>query len=266
MNLHRLFGPALLVAWLVVGGLPEIYTAQNEPAQTVRTLVIKDNQVLIDGRKIDSGDLPTSLRLDSVTVTYSFVGIDEPVVHLRNHFFVVKPNRLELIPGDFDVADRRLRGKATTTGELRGAQGWIVDADKGEYYSFQGERLEAKEAVPKLLNEANTLYLDGLQYRNQSLFSRLSREMELENEASRLAAAVRAANDATERKAQTELLRAKLDEIFEFKQENRRAEILQFERELDKLRERLEKREMQKQRLINRRVEILTGEATLEQP
>ncbi|HEY5564829.1 MAG TPA: hypothetical protein VIL33_04515 [Rhodothermia bacterium] len=266
MNLQRLFGPALLAAWLVIGGLPESSSAQNQPAQAVRTLVIKDNQILIDGRQIDTSDLPKSLQLDSMSVSYSFIGIDEPVVHLRNHFFAVRPNRLELIPGEYEISGRRLKDGKMDHRDMNAAQGWIVDADKGQYYSFQGERLEVNEAVPKLLNEANTLYLDGLQYHNQPLFSRLSRETELESEAARLAGQVRAAKTETDRKAKTGLLVAKLNEIFEFKQDNRRAEIAQFERELERLRERVERREAQKQLLINRRLELLTEGEHRNQP
>ena len=259
MNRMRFVGPTLVAACLSFGGSPATLIAQNEPTQAVRTLVIKNNQVLIDGREVDASELPKSLRLDSISVSYSFIGVDDPVVNLENQFFAVRPNRLEMIPGSFGVDAVGMMDKKPKSSlqDLSGAQGWIVDADNGEYYSFQGERLEANEAVPKLLNEANNLYLSGLQYRNQSLFSRLSKESTLEDEAAQLANKVRSAKSKTERDTQKKLLAEKLSEIFEFKQENRRAEIAQFERELAQLRERLERREVQKQRLIDHRLRLL---------
>jgi len=259
MNRMRFVGPAIVAACLSFGGLPVTLIAQNEPAQAVRTLVIKNNQVFIDGQEVDASELPKSLRLDSISVSYSFIGVDDPVVNLENHFFAVRPNRLEMIPGSYGVDARGLMSKKAKSPvqDLSDAQGWIVDADNGEYYSFQGERLEANEAVPKLLNEANNLYLSGLQYRNQSLFSRLSKESALEDEATQLANKARSAKNETEREIQKKLLAEKLSEIFEFKQENRRAEIAQFERELAQLRERLERREVLKERLINHRLQLL---------
>lgn len=263
MNRLRFVRPALVAACLFLAGLPAALIAQKEPAQAVRTLVIKNNQVFIDGRKVDETELPKSLRLDSVSLSYSFIGVDDPVVNLRNHFFVVLPNRLEMIPGNFRADRTSPLEKKAPVQDLSDAQGWIVDADNGEYYTFQGERLEANEAVPKLLNEANNLYLSGLQYRNQSLFSRLSKESELEDEAAQLANKVRSAKNDMERETQKRLLAEKLGEIFEFKQENRRAEIAQFERELAHLRERLERREVQKDRLINHRLQLLLRENKL---
>lgn len=252
--------PILLAAWMLPGGFVSTAIAQDDPVQAVRTLVIKNNQVLIDGRQVDASELTNSIRLDSVSVSYSFIGIDEPVVNLQNQFFAVRPNRLELIPSEYMAAGKRKMSARVQSPDLRDAKGWIVDADKGEYYSFQGERLEANEAVTKLLNEANNLYLDGLQRRNQSLFSRLSRERLLEHEAARLVEQVKTSSEAADRTAKRAQLVAKLDEIFELKQENRRAEIAQFEKELARLRKRLERRQEQKDRLIDRRVQLLTQE------
>ena len=266
MNRLGLALAVVLVTCSMMGGLPLSASAQNQPNQAVRTLVIKDNRVLIDGRAIDRQELPETLRLDSLSVSYSFIGIDQPVVNLKNHFFAVRPDRLELIPGQYDFHKIRMTGKDLLQQKLDDPQGWIVDSDRGEYYSFQGERLEANEAVPKLLNEANNLYLSGLQDRNQSLYSRLSKEGMLESEAAQLAIRVRAAQSEAERSANVEQLTAKLNEIFEFKQANRRAEIAQFERELARLRDRLERREAQKQRLINRRLELLLKGTPEDQP
>ena len=259
MRRYHLFGLMTLLAALAVLPGPTISYAQEEKAQTVRSLVIKDNQVMIDGNVVDRGDIPGAIELDSVSVSYSFIGIDDPVVNLNNHFFAVRSNRLELIPaefrtGEYGQADNYPKGDRTTT-----AEGFIVDSKNNEYYSFQGERLKVKDAVPRLLNEANNLYLDGLQQMNQSLFSRLAKERVLELEAARLAERARHAADKNQQALDAEALRAKLAEIFELKQSNRRAEIAQFERQLDALRDRVERREALKAQLIKQRLDLLIG-------
>ena len=140
----------------------------------------------------------------------------------------------------------------------RQGRGWIVDSDRGEYYTFQGERLETKEAVPRLLSEANALYLENLQKQNHLLFSKLSSERELEIEAEHLAVAARRAQSKEDWEKHRQDLTEKLTVIFELKQQNRRDEIAQFEAELQQLRRRVEKRDELKQQIIEERVARLT--------
>lgn len=247
----------LLIPLLVVAG-PLDLKAQDG-AQMVRTLVIKDNKVLIDGKPVDSEALPRTVDLSDLTVSYSFVGVDVPVVTIGKQFFAVRENRLEPIESRDEyrpVEEQRKRLKQKS----QNSKGWIVDFDRGEYYTFQGERLEVDEAVPRLLQDANTLYLDELQKENEQLFSRLARERELEKQAALLATAARRARAKEERSEHVSELTQKLEEIFELKQQNRLDEIDRFESELEALKRRVEKREELKEEIIRSRVERLTRE------
>jgi hypothetical protein len=224
----------------------------------VRTLVIKDSQVLIDGRHVEASRIPDGIPPDGLTLSYSFVGVDLPVVTIGEQLFAVHADRLE--PLDAAIDERIPKTRSDQRRKLEPANGWIVDFDRGEYYTFEGERLEAEDAVPRLLSQANALYLDELQHQNWRLFARLSKERELEREAESLARSVRTASTPEERAQRTRLLADKLDEAFELKQQNRRDEIAQFEAELEELKRRVDRRQDLKPDIIEDRLRRLTGE------
>jgi hypothetical protein len=250
----------LLIPFSVVT-FPIHLEAQNEneaQTQMVRTLVIKNNEVLIDGQPVATDQLADKVDLSGLTVSYSFVGVDIPVVTIGDQLFAVSANRLEPIESR-EQYDEVLAQPRQFQQNQKDSKGWIVDFDRGEYYTFQGERLEVEEAVPRLLHDANTLYLEDLQKENQRLFSRLEHERDLENQAEYLALAARRAQTEAERSEHVEALTRKLEEIFELKQQNRLAEIEQFEAELNNLKKRVEKREKLKEQIIQSRITRLTG-------
>jgi hypothetical protein len=259
MNHRNNGSTAFLLALLfpaVLACLPLRVEAQDE-AQMVRTLVIKDNRVFIDGRELEASKVPAGVEVKGLTLSYSFIGVDMPVVTLGSDLYAVRADHLQrLEPNDqkqvLSTSERRRR-------ELDASNGWIVDFDRGQYYTFQGERLEAEEAVPRLLNEANALYLEDLQKQNKRLFARLSREQELERQAEILASVIRSADPSEDHSLQVEALTGMLEEIFELKQQNRRDEIAQFETELDDLKQRVESRQALKDEIIERRLNRLTG-------
>ncbi len=246
-----------LILVLVAGAPPEL-DAQDDDIQMVRTLVIKNKQVLIDGRVINTDELPSAESLEGISISYSFIGVEMPVVTIGEQLYIVRENRLETIQSKSQYRDVVARQESRN--KARNAKGWIVDYGRGEYYNFQGERLETKEAVPRLLNEANALYLDNLQTQNRQLFTRLTRERVLEHQADYLALAARRAETREERTRHGEALKTKLEEIFELKQQNRLAEIAQFEAELDQLKKRLERREAIKARIVEKRAARLIGQ------
>jgi hypothetical protein len=251
-----------LVAAILIAGSPPALEAQND-VQMVRTLVIKDNQVLIDGQPVSSDQLPLNVDLDGLSVTYSFIGVQSPVVTIGDQLYAVEKDHLQPIESRAEYQSfvtQQQRQTQNENNEAQDARGWIVDSKRGEYYNFQGERLEADEAVPRILSEANTLYLEDLQKQNQVLYSRLSHEQELERQAEYLARAARLADSSDEQQKHREALRQKLDEIFELKQQNRRDEIAQFEQELEQLKQRVERRAQLKDEIIERRVQRLVGE------
>jgi len=247
--------PLLLPVLITVSPL---HVAAQEHIQMVRTLVIRDNQVLIDGREVARNHMPANLALDGISFSYSFIGVEMPVVTIGDQLFAIQKDRLQSIESR-DQYRAVLSHQKSMERAVRQAKGWIVDSDRGEYYTFQGERLEANEAVPRLLSEANALYLEDLQKQNISLFAKLSSERELELEAEFLSIAARQARSKEDRDKHVRDLKEKLNVIFELKQQNRRDEITQFKAQLEQLRHRVERRDELKQKIIKDRVARLTG-------
>ncbi len=116
------------------------------------------------------------------------------------------------------------------------------------------EAAMAAEALPQVEVQH---YLDGIQRNDRELYDLLLQEREMEQETIRLSREIRALAEGPERKERTEELRARLDQIFELKQTNRRREIEQFEHRLAELQERLEEREKLRDDIIENRIREL---------
>ena len=98
----------------------------------------------------------------------------------------------------------------------------------------------------------------------QPLRRHLLREQELDAESHRIARELR---NATSDQLRAELeadLRSHLEEVFELRQENRRAEIKELEGRLEELRDRLERREELRERIIEERLEFLKRESVFD--
>jgi hypothetical protein len=251
---------SLLVLVLITAAPFTVEAQENTPM--VRTLVIKNNRVLLDGNEIEQSNLGADGSLEGISVSYSFIGIENPVVTIDGQLYVIEKDKLRAVESrdKNQLVFQKEKRQVPNELQAREAQGWIVDSDRGEYYTFQGERLRSDEAVPRLLNQANALYLEDLQKQNMALFSRLSRERELEVQAEYLVIATRRAQSSEERKERRLALTTKLTEIFELKQQNRKAEIAKFEADLEILRRRVDNREAIKQQIIEERVLRLTGQ------
>lgn len=112
----------------------------------------------------------------------------------------------------------------------------------------------AAEALPQI--EVRH-YLEGIQRKDRELYERLVDEREMESESIRLSREIRATENEQERAERTTELRAKLDEIFELKQANRRREIEQFENRLNDLQKKLQERERLREQIIDGRLRQL---------
>jgi hypothetical protein len=97
-------------------------------------------------------------------------------------------------------------------------------------------------------------YLFDVQRRDNTLYQQLRNEQHMELETHQLAARIRALQEGAERTALMKELEARLNEIFDLKQRNRRQEIEQLEARLEELYRRLEEREDMRQRVIERRI------------
>jgi hypothetical protein len=250
--------PVLLLAMLVTGSA----FAQPDLTRQVRSLVIKDNQVLIDGKLVQQTDLPENLELgDDVQVSYSFVGMDIPVVTIGPNLFAMERDRLVFVGPASQIPKWEFRRKRL---DKKDARGFIIDSEQGQYFTFEGELLAPKEAVPRLLEEAENLYLQGLQERDQGLFSQLARERSMDLDVRDLVREIRSTTDVSDRKELTEQLRTRLEEIFELKQANRRAEIEDMETRLKKLQSHVAQRQKQRDLIIEQRINELLGEHSMQ--
>lgn len=118
------------------------------------------------------------------------------------------------------------------------------------------ETARAAEAMPRLQVQG---YLKSIQNKNEKLFQRLVDEREMEREALRLAAQIRNEERADEREERIDLLRERLHEAFDLKQQNRRHEIEALEDRLEDLQETLEERERMREDIVDRRLRELLG-------
>ncbi len=107
-------------------------------------------------------------------------------------------------------------------------------------------------------------YLRGVQDTDKTLFDRLVREQRMEREAAIMARKFAAMEKGEARRDSVDVLRARLTEIFELKQENRRREVEQLEEKLQELREAIVERERFRNQIVDRRLQELLGNSTLD--
>lgn len=237
--MHRSLICAFLLALI---GMPVL-------AQPTHTLDIRDEQVTVNGRTVPADELPPSLDLHGVTAQFSFTGASQPVVELNGRLYA--------------IADGTLREVERPAPEADGISVFFRD-------DLPSSAAPARSAPPPMSRTAHRAaqqemrqYLDAIQVQNQELYERLVREWQLEREVQGLAAEIQS---LPEREARQHLgqLRNRLEEVFELKQTNRRREIEQLERQLDALRERVQRREELRQQLIDQRLHDLTGYGTAQ--
>jgi hypothetical protein len=116
---------------------------------------------------------------------------------------------------------------------------------------------EAAERVERLVDEA--VELSQLRHENPEQFARHRQFRQAENQAAMLAARAREARGAEREQAMAEL-RQTLQRAFELKQQNLAREVETMNRHLAELRSLLEKRQANRDAIINRRAYQLVGE------
>ncbi len=120
------------------------------------------------------------------------------------------------------------------------------------------------EGMVSRLQEATRMlefsgYLENVQNASDELYELLQHEWRKEVEVAEMARRIRALDNGAERDEAIEELRAKLEEIFLMKQENRRMEIQHLEMELERMEGRLKERSRAMDRLIDARLDELLG-------
>lgn len=259
------------LAWMLIA-VCWVGAATNAWAQASHTLAIQDGVVYLDGEVVPADALPPELDLEGVTAQLTYAGEATPVLEIGGFYFTVAEGTLQRVDPDapgvtvfFRDAPLR-RAPATLSAFAPGREPFVrsgrpLDEVQGVDQQVARARQEAEAAVqvaqkmPRLEVER---YLAAVQQQNEALYQRLLREAQLEAEVQALAAEIRGL-PREEAVQQVQQLRARLQEIFTIKQQNRQVEIEQLNRQLEALQEQLDRREAARDRLVERRLQELTG-------
>ncbi|MFB6230815.1 MAG: hypothetical protein ABEL04_06630 [Salinibacter sp.] len=207
-------------------------------AQQTRTLDIQNGTVYVNGRPLSDDQLPDSLNLKGVNAHYRFLGIQHPVVDINGRLFAVKNG---LTP--------------VTEEEVQDKHASVILRDETARVSSQKA---SSQGAPSRSTAAHRQYLDAVQKSSRTLYKRLMRERQMEEDARELARTIRLLPEGPERQARIDTLRALLGKIFELKQKNRRREIERLQRQIQELENSIRKRERMRQLMIDRRLRQLT--------
>ncbi|NNE69627.1 MAG: hypothetical protein HKN29_04600 [Rhodothermales bacterium] len=285
--MNRLF--ALALALVMALGVTTTATAQSH---TVR---IEDGQIFVDGTLQPADTLPQDLDLEGLSASLSFSGGTH--FRLGEQSFFVEDGRLVAAePQDddfvvfvgkqsprgarlqfraapangFEFFGNRKADDATSPvrvyyeildGQLAAMQDLHTEFDRTRsvglaerMYQESAETAEMVKAFPRIELQS---YLEDLQGRNEGLYDGIVKEHLMEMETRRLASQIVSTSDPDRRQALRDQLAERLGEIFELKQENRRAEIEQLDDRLRELRSLMDAREKRKAQLIESRIEEL---------
>ncbi|RMH55858.1 MAG: hypothetical protein D6685_13760 [Bacteroidetes bacterium] len=247
-----------LTGWLLLALVGRVVPAR---AQQTHTVVIQDGRVQIDGKVLEQASLPEGIDLDGVQAHLTFSGPGRPLLEINGALYEVSPEGMARV-GDagrngrvsvFFRSFEPVPGDSLLIVEPRGRQ---ATGDRLATEQVLGRaRIEADEARTEMQR-----YLDDLRNQNTRLFERLVRERQMEMETRALAARIQQMPEGRERDALIEQLRARLDEIFELKQQNRHQEIAQLEIQLETLRREMQERERLRKRIVEQRLRELLGQ------
>ncbi len=239
------------------------------------TISVKDGTVVINGREIPPHELPAGLDVSGLNQTMRVTDTDARIlVEISGRFFGIENGRLvdsreagvHVFPGHrFDI--NVLSHRAEQLAEALSLQAADLQKIRSEVGPNLRESIKAAEnsvaqasriiEMMPMLSMHN--YFSDLEREDKILFRRLVEESRMEMAAARLAAEIQMLPDGAERNRRLEELRGQLNEIFDYKQLNRRQEIQQLEREIAALHVRVGKREAARESLIERRLHELVG-------
>lgn len=278
-------------------GIALICGATSSAFAQSHTIRIENGMVYVDGTLQKKEFLPTSLDLEGLTASLSFSGPTH--FRLGDQAFYIENGRLvEAEPDDndfvvfvgrqgpptfayttgkgntFDLLGTRVgRGKDNPVGvyyeildgQLREMDQLHTEFDRTRSVTLaermleeSGQAAEMVRAFPRIELQS---YLEDLQDRNAGLYDGILREHLMEMETRRLASQILATSDEGRRTELRTQLAERLEEIFELKQENRRAEIEQLDGRLRELRSLMDARQSRKKELIESRIQDLLDSA-----
>ncbi|CAM3331767.1 hypothetical protein [Rhodothermus bifroesti] len=274
-------GIAWILGWIALGLMGSRLQAQ--PTGPVRSLIIEQGKVLLDGRPVTAAELPAELQTGDVSLHVQFSGEVSPVFAIKGQFFRIEGDRLvSLTPAPekllkserpaaidaqdtLDVLRAHLVAQAQALREAAQAlyqqlaqnqTAWSMDvARQLEVLQQQAAVLsEYARQLPRLEWEA---YLQTMHQHNAELARRLMEEWEWEQDLRAQAARIRQLPEGPQRQQAIAQLRRQLEAAFDRKQQNRQAEIAQLERQIQRLRQRLDERARYRKHIVEQYLQDL---------
>ena len=207
------------------------------------------------------------IRPNSGIWSYEVVGLERRALPGRNVMerimgAALNSNaRLQSFSGDLDAVSPFIRVESL---DSLFREELFFEADSTLRITLHTQGRTANEhynILAEVLREAD--YLLQLQALDEELYSEVRAELDLEAESLALVARIKSVQQEAERNAMAEELRKQLEVIFEMKQDNRRREIEQLESELERLKDRMNRRRAARDRLIQQRMNELLRDGSI---
>ncbi len=151
---------------------------------------------------------------------------------------------------------------------LRDLQGRLAESQTNELQQMLEEMTmhaaEAARTASEFPHIQLQHYFSDIQDKNKGLFDQLMSERLMEHETASMARKVAAMEEGKARRDSIAVLRERLTEIFELKQENRRREVEQLEEKLQELQKAVAERERLSGEIVDRRLQELLGNDALD--
>lgn len=286
----------ILAAGTAAAQQPDAFQGDDS---TLRSFRIADGAVFIDGRKILPDKLPEGFPPEGASVYYRFSpGLDKDlIVEVKGGpRYILKGDSLRATTprafsctrqdhGCKDMAadayvlfvpatppEAILEQKAEDLREqarrLQELQGRLAESQTNEWQQMVQEMTlraaEAARTASELPHIQVQHYFSDIQDKNKGLFDRLMSERRMERETISMARNLAAMEEGKARRDSIAVLRERLTDIFELKQENRRREVEQLEEKLQELQKAVSERERLGDQIVDRRLQELLGNDTLD--
>ena len=292
---------ALPMLILAAGTVEAQYVVSDSVAEPViRSFRIKGGTVFIDDRKIPPEKLPEDFPPKGASANYTTFSSDENlIVQLQDgRRYALEGDSLWLKTptGDFDCI---LRDGGCTGMEGNATILFVVTAPPETILERYAEGLREQEkrmrdllhrlAAESQTNEFQQMaqkmtlyaaeaartasefphiqmqhYFSNMQLKNEGLFDQLMSERLMERETLSMARKFAAMDEGEARRDSIAVLRERLDEIFDLKQENRRREVEELKERLRELQWAIGERQRLRDDIVVRRLKELLGNDTMD--
>ena len=292
---------ALPMLILAAGTVEAQYVVSDSVAEPViRSFRIKGGTVFIDDRKIPPEKLPEDFPPKGASANYTTFSSDENlIVQLQDgRRYALEGDSLWLKTptGDFDCILRDggctgMEGNATILFVVTAPPETILEryaeglreqekrmrdllhrlAAESQTNEFQqmaqkmtlyvGEAARTASEFPHIQMQH---YFSNMQLKNEGLFDQLMSERLMERETLSMARKFAAMDEGEARRDSIAVLRERLDEIFDLKQENRRREVEELKERLRELQWAIGERQRLRDDIVVRRLQELLGNDTMD--